>query len=71
MRVPTFLLRRFDATDRIPWWAARLWRRMHFCNEMDGLLVEGCKDDYYCDCGEWPKRWVEEREKASAGPVEF
>lgn len=61
MKLPLWLLRRFDDRDRIPWWALTLWPRCHWCLEIDGLLVPGDSKDHYCDCVPWPQKWVEAR----------
>lgn len=48
MRCPDWLYRRFDDRGRIPWWARLVWRRAHFCPEMDDLLVMGDGGGCYC-----------------------
>lgn len=39
-------------------WALRLvWPRLHFCDDLDGLLVVGDDpaDEWRCECVRWPE----------------
>ncbi len=46
-----------DRRNRIPFWARWFWPYVHWCWEMDGLLIT----DNYCDCfcGVVPKELAE------------
>lgn len=65
MRVPKFLYRKWDGRGHIPLWARIVWRRLHFCNEFDGLLTgdERPGDAFLCACVRWPKRFYVEQAK--------
>lgn len=66
---PDFLLRRWDARGVLPTWAVRLWRRLHWCGDLDGLLVVGRRADHYCECVDWPWKWREERDRQMREPL--
>ena len=41
--------------DRIPWWVRRIYKRAHWCPEMDGLLIIDNPED--CFCGICPNKF--------------
>jgi len=43
------LYRWIDRRGRIPWWVRLLWRRAHWCPEMDYLLILDNPLDCFCN----------------------
>ena len=58
MRCPTWLYRRIDRRGYIPRWVRWIWKRAHWCPEMDKLLI--IDNDGDCFCGICPNEgWTE------------
>ena len=48
MKCPLWLYKRINDRGRIPRWVRWVWRRAHWCPEMDELLIVDNGEDCFC-----------------------